>query len=284
MTLSFPRLAGDGADGAAPAPRPGGRRRVVGAATPALLLATLCAGALAPGSEAVAESLVVWSATDTEAVAAVIERFEERVPGVTVDYREFQTVELHARTLEAAVSGTSLPDVVVSSAMDLQVDLVNRGLARAFEPAGTVEVPDWARWRGELRGFTREPAAIVYHREAWSERTLPATHLGLADAIRDGGAFLDARIGTYDVRASGIGYLFATQDATQGQQYQRLTESLGRSGARVYCCTSAMIEAVASGELVTALINVIGSYASSLAAAADPRIWRCTSSTTTTSS
>ena len=285
VALSFPRLAaaaeGDGG-GSAGGDGNGGERAVARVASsrrssdaPAISAAplaalVLCAGALAVGPEARAETLLVWSATDTDAVAAVIERFEERVPGTDVDYREFQTVELHERVLAAAEGEGVLPDVVLSSAMDLQVDLVNRGLARAFELEDAVEVPDCARWRDELRGFTREPAAIVHDRAAWVGRALPTTHLALADAIRDGGAFLDGRIGTYDVRASGIGYLFATQDATQGQQFQRLTESLGRARARVYCCTSVMIDAVASGELVMA-INVIGSYA--LAATEDdPRI------------
>lgn len=54
--------------------------------------------------------------------------------------------------------------------------------------------------------------------------------------------------------------MFATQDAQRGFQASRLVESLGRARAKVYCCTSDMVEDVANGSLVLAY-NVIGSYA-----------------------
>jgi iron(III) transport system substrate-binding protein len=68
------------------------------------------------------------------------------------------------------------------------------------------------------------------------------------------------RVGTYDVRQSGLGYLFATQDARVSETYWRLTEVLGALDAKLFCCSSDMIDAVVSGELAVAY-NVLGSYA-----------------------
>ncbi|WAP69093.1 ABC transporter substrate-binding protein [Jiella pelagia] len=102
--------------------------------------------------------------------------------------------------------------------------------------------------------------ALLYNRKAFSHRPLPSTRSGLASMIRDEPSFFDGRVGTYDVALSGVGYMFATQDAQRGFQASRLVESLGRAKAKTYCCTNDMVRDVATGALVLAY-NVIGSYA-----------------------
>lgn len=247
VSMAFPRLA---ANPAATAPR---------------LVPLVVAGmvGLLWAGMADAQTITIYSATDTAAMAPVIERFEALNPGITVTYQEFQTVGLHKAMLEGAVA-----DVVISPAMDLQVDLVNRGLAQPLDMAEAAGLPDWASWRSELFGFTFEPAVIVYNRAVFDPDDLPVEHGELANFIRDNESALRQRIGTYDLRGSGIGYLYATQDVVQGLQAQRVTEALGRADQRTYCCTSDMVAATAAGEIVIA-INVIGSYALALAAEDD---------------
>ncbi|MCA0964647.1 extracellular solute-binding protein [Salipiger bermudensis] len=215
------------------------------------------------GPEAQAQTLRIYSATDTPAMQPLIDAFIATTPGATVEYVEFQTIDLYERILDSTPE--EMPDVVISSAMDLQVDLVNRGLAqRVFLPADAMP-PEWGTWRSELFGFTFEPAAVVYDRRAISASELPANHRDLATFVRANESRLRGRIGSYDLRASGVGYLYASQDSLQGPQAQRLIEVLGRAGLRIYCCTSRMVDAVARGELAFA-VNTIGSYASSLIA------------------
>ncbi len=228
----------------------------------ALLLVMLGIVSLSPRA-AQAETLNIFSATDGAAMAPLIAAFEERNPGVRVSYSEFQTVALHRAMLE--ISAEMTPDLVISSAMDLQVDLVNRGLARRLDMPDQLRPPDWASWRSELFGFTFEPAAIAYDRRLFDAAELPRSHRDLASFVRDNEARLAGRIGGYDLRGSGIGYLFATQDAIQGPQAQRLTEAFGRAGLRSFCCTSQMVAATAAGEIALA-INAIGSYAADFAA------------------
>ncbi|TMV84583.1 ABC transporter substrate-binding protein [Thioclava sp. BHET1] len=227
----------------------------------ALLCLTLAAQPLAAQT-----ILRVYSATDTDAIAAVVEAFEAGHPDIHVAYTEFQTSDLYDRML----SGDKTADVVISSAMDLQTDLVNRGMARPFQPSGADSLPDWAKWRGELYGFTFEPVVMAFSRKAYAGRQLPRNRSQLASMIRDDPAFYDGRVGTYDLTASGVGYLFANQDAQRGYQFPRLIESFGRAHARSYCCTSEMLEDIASGKLVFAY-NLIGSYALR-AAARNPKI------------
>lgn len=213
------------------------------------------------GTEARAQTLRIYSATDTPAMQPLIDAFVASAPEITVEYVEFQTIGLYQRLRDSAPDDR--PDIVISSAMDLQVDLVNRGLAQRVSLPVDARPPDWATWRSELFGFTFEPAAVVYDRRAISASDLPVNHRDLASFVREHEARLHGRIGSYDLRDSGVGYLYASQDSLQGPQAQRLIEVLGRAGLRTYCCTSEMVEAVARGELAFA-VNTIGSYASSL--------------------
>lgn len=220
-----------------------------------LLMFTMIATAFLSGP-AMAETIHVFSATDTDAIQPVIAGFEAAHPDLSVDYVEFNTSELHAEILK---NPAATADVVVSSAMDLQVDLVNRGMAHRFTLSNTA-APDWAQWRNELYGFTFEPVAVVYNRKAFEGRARPRTRSALAGDIRDNPAFYNGRIGTYDIAQSGVGYLFAAQDARRGYQFPRLVESLGRARAKTYCCSYRIFDAVAEGELVFGY-NVMGSYA-----------------------
>ncbi|KGJ03547.1 histidine kinase [Paracoccus halophilus] len=254
VVLSFP-LARPAAD----------RSRRRGALVPLVV-----AGCLALGTEADAQgqTLTIFGATDAPAMQRLIAGFAEENPGIDVEYREFQTVALHSYLLEAAPD--ERPDAVISPAMDLQVDLVNRGLALRLDLLEADGLPAWATWRSELLGFTFEPAAIIYNKQAFADIPLPATHRELADLIREHEDMLRRRIGSYDLRESGIGFLYATQDLVQGAEAQRLAEVLGRAGVRTYCCTSEMAAATAAGDLLLA-INVIGPYALD-AAERDPRL------------
>jgi iron(III) transport system substrate-binding protein len=68
------------------------------------------------------------------------------------------------------------------------------------------------------------------------------------------------KIGTYDVRQSGLGYLFATQDARTSETYWRLMEVMGNLDTQLYCCSGDMIEDLAEGTIAISY-NVLGSYA-----------------------
>ena len=232
----------------------------------AALLALVVLGQ--PGAATAAERLIVWSATDTEAMNEVVRRFETSHPGIAIEYREYQTTALHAAMLTEEARAGEGPDVVISSAMDLQFDLVNRGLARRL--AIPFEAPDWASWRSELFGFTFEPAVMVYARNRFASGDLPRSHRDLPAFLRRHGAELSGRIATYDVTRSGVGYLYATQDSAQGQDFLRTAEAMGQAGAELVCCTSRMTGGIAEGRLLLG-INAIGSYAVE-AARSDPRL------------
>lgn len=199
------------------------------------------------------ETLRVLSSTDTALFAPLLDRFTQANPGVAVDYHVAGTAQIDDVVREGAVSF----DVVISSAMDLQFKLANDGFARAVPG---IAHPAWAQWRSSLFAFTSEPAAIVLNRAAFEGYDIPQTRQDLIRALRARPEFFHNRVGTYDVRQSGLGYFFATQDARTSETFWRLMEVMGNLDTQLYCCSGDMIGDVAEGTIAVAY-NVLGSYA-----------------------
>ena len=107
--------------------------------------------------------VVVYGATDRDVIQAVIDAFEAEHPGLRVDYHDMNSSDLYRRVVAEAAHGGGV-DVVWSSAMDLQVKLVNDGYAQRYRSAETASLPAWAVWKDEAFGTTYEPAALVYSR------------------------------------------------------------------------------------------------------------------------
>lgn len=217
------------------------------------------------------DRLVIHAATDVTAMTPLIRDFQTRNPGITVDYIEYVSNDLQAAAIAACSAGEPLGDLLISPSVDQLLKLANDGCALAHLSPETEQVPDWANWRNEVFGFSIEPAVFVYNARLVPEAEVPHTHVELADLLRRRIDRYAGRVGTYDIRVSGIGYLFAFNDARQTTTiFGRLLESLGRASAVVRCCTSEVVGEVASGRLLIGY-NMLGSYAYA-AARADPSI------------
>ncbi len=202
------------------------------------------------------DKLRVLSTTDTDLLAPLIESFLRERPSVTVDYISLSSAEL----MRAIVEEDAPADLAISSALDLQTKLANDGHTRAHRPESRIRVPDWAKWRNHVFAFSQEPAALVLSRAAFAGLEMPTTRQELMALLRRYPDRFRGRIGTYDVERSGLGYLFATQDVRAAETFWRMMEIFGRLDVQLYCCSSDMIEAVASGQIAIGY-NVLGSYA-----------------------
>lgn len=208
-----------------------------------------------PAENETAELRVI-STADTDLFAPFIAGFQAARPGISIAYHVVSSSELMVALAEEGAEF----DLAISSAMDLQVKLANDGLARPYQSVQTAALPPWARWHGQVFAFTQEPATIVLSRAAFEGLPLPQTRQELITVLRDNPEIFTDRIGTYDVRVSGLGYLFATQDGRTSETFWRLAEVMGGLRTRLYCCSGDMIEDAASGEIAVAY-NVLGSYA-----------------------
>jgi iron(III) transport system substrate-binding protein len=206
------------------------------------------------------EILSIHAATDLSAMEPLIRDFQAGSPGTRIDFVEYVTNELYAAAASACRSGGKLGDVLLSSSVDQLVKLANDGCARGIRSTEADSVPRWANWRNEVFGFTFEPVVFVYNRDKVPAEDVPTTHLQLADLLRLKSETYRGRVGTYDIRQSGIGYLLAFNDSQQTTTtYGRLLESLGRAQAIVRCCTSEILDELAAGRILIGY-NMLASY------------------------
>ena len=197
----------------------------------------------------------VISTGDLAVFEPFILQFQAENPAIGIDYYVTSSAQLHM-----AIKDGGVFDVAISSAMDLQFQLANDGAAQAFTSPVTEALPVWARWRNQVFAFTAEPAVAVISRDRFADLDRPKTRQELIALLRQNPEAFENTIGTYDVRTSGLGYLFATQEARNSDTFWRLSELMGRRGTELYCCSAQMIDDVASGRLTLAY-NVLGSYA-----------------------
>lgn len=200
--------------------------------------------------------LRIISTTDREAFEPIILGFQAENPGIAVDYTITGTSEL----MRAIQDEGAVFDLAISSAMDLQTKLANDGFAQTYDAADTGSLPAWARWRSQVFAFTQEPAVVCLSNAFFPAGTAPRTRDELIEILRANPERFQGRVGTYDVRKSGLGYLMATQDSRNSEAFWRLMEVMGRLDAQLYCCSGDMIRDVASGKLAMAY-NVLGTYA-----------------------
>jgi iron(III) transport system substrate-binding protein len=222
------------------------------------------------GPASAASHLYVRGSTDIAALAPVVIAFLETLPGLRVTVESWNTNDLYEAAADACRSGGPEADLLMSSAVDQFVSLVNDGCALPHQSAQTAALPGSRNWRNELFGVTREPAVIIYNRDLVSPEEAPRSRFDLIDLLRPAGTRFAGRVATYDIEASGIGYLLAFTDSQQATTFGSLIEAFARSGAVATCCSAEITDAVAEGRYLIAY-NVLGSYAMSRAAD-DPRI------------
>lgn len=206
--------------------------------------------------EGATSTLSIISTTDTAVFAPVIASFQVANPQINVTYTAASSSQINT----AIVEENAQFDIAISSAMDLQTKLANDGYAESFDSSSTTLVPNWGAWRNSIFAFSQEPATIVLNRAAFKGQKIPQTRAELITLLRSQPKKYERSIGTYDVRTSGLGYLFATQDSRTSETFWRLTELMGQLKVKLYCCSSDMIEDVSTGEIAIAY-NVLGSYA-----------------------
>ena len=203
-----------------------------------------------------ARELRVISTADIEYFEPFVEGFLSDNPEVAIDY----TVASSSELMRALYDEGEAFDLALSSAMDLQTKLANDGLAQRHRSAATQALPDWAVWNDMLFAFTQEPATIAVSKAGFEGLPVPRSRQEMITLLRQHPERFRGRVDTYNIEGSCTGYLFATQDTRASDTFWRLTEVMGGLGARLYCCTSEMIAALTSGELLIAY-NVLGSYA-----------------------
>ncbi|VWD00969.1 iron ABC transporter substrate-binding protein [Burkholderia lata] len=204
--------------------------------------------------------LIVYSTTDTGLVRPLIKDFES-LYGVKVEYNDMNSTELYNRYISENAASSTSADVLWSSAMDLQVKLVNDGLMASYDSPESPNVPQWAQYQKQAYGTTFEPLAIVYNKRLIPENEAPTTRADLIKLLTTQADKFKGKVTTYDIEKSGVGFNYLTQDAHVNEKVTwELVKAMGATGPKLQSSTGAMMERISSGENLIGY-NIIGSYA-----------------------
>lgn len=204
--------------------------------------------------------LIIYSTTDAVSSNPLVKDFEVAYPGIKVEYSDLNSTELYNRFIAEAAANNGTADLLWSSAMDLQVKLVNDGQGLAYASPEIKSLPKWAVYKDSAYGTTYEPTAIVYNKRLVPEADVPKDHTALLKLLTDKPDAYKGKVTAYDPERSGVGYLFCNEDVKNFPAAWDLFKAMGKTGAKFYTSAGAMMERVASGEHTIAY-GIFGSYA-----------------------
>ncbi|SOB91367.1 iron(III) transport system substrate-binding protein [Rhodobacter sp. JA431] len=222
------------------------------------------------GAQGATRSITLRTTTDIAVLAPTMRDFLANRPDLALRYEQWGSNDLYALTELDCKTGRPGADIVISSGVHQMVKLVNDGCAVSWVSPETQALPDRLRWRDQVWGISREPAVIVYNRNLVPPEDVPDSRFDLLDLLRPEGSRYGGRVATYDIAASGLGFLFAFMDSQEASTFGALMEAFARSGAVATCCSAEIIGGVATGDYLIAY-NVLGSYAMQ-AARSDQRL------------
>jgi len=204
--------------------------------------------------------LIVYSVTDTALVRPLIKDFESMY-GIKVEYNDMNSTELYNRYISEYAAHSTSADVLWSSAMDLQVKLVNDGTMASYESPEAAHIPQWAQYQKQAYGTTYEPLAIVYNKRLLPAGEVPQTRMELIKLLQTNAAKFKGKVTTYDIEKSGVGFNYLTQDARVNPEVTwELVGAMGALNPKLQSSTGAMMERISSGENLIGY-NILGSYA-----------------------
>ncbi|WP_106746223.1 ABC transporter substrate-binding protein [Yoonia maritima] len=206
--------------------------------------------------------IVVRSTTDIGVLTPALDAFVGIYPDISITYEQWGSNALYADSRAACDGQIPAADAVLSSGVHQMVDLVNRACAHPYTSDITRGLSTARVWRNELWGITLEPAVIIYNSALVPAEDAPHTRFALLDLMRRAESPYRGKIATYDVEASGLGFLFAFMDSLEATTFGGLLEGFARTNAVATCCSAEIIDGVAKGEYLIAY-NVLGSYLSS---------------------
>jgi len=239
------------------------------ALTFALILLVVChAGQIARAEKVVFDAprppaqanLLIYSTLDAPRAAPLIAAFQAQHPTLQITYEDMLAADIAARVVRETDTGLPSADFVFSSGMDLQIKLANDGYGQPISTPAAPFWPAWANWQDTAFALTFEPAVLVYHQPSFPDGP-PNSRLELMDWLRANPAAPSAgAVGTYDIEASSVGYLYLARDAEHFADIWSLVRLMGHAGVQLFPTSQDIISRVSDGRLMLGY-NILGSYA-----------------------
>jgi iron(III) transport system substrate-binding protein len=214
------------------------KRRGIRAVVIGLVLVTMLAGC-APKRAGQATSgwdvrageregeLVVYLNSDGH--ETVSDGFRQRFPKIKVRLVELPAHKIRQRLIAETDAGKPVADLVWSSAMDIQVKLINDGYAQTYRSPEAKGLPAWAIWRDQGFGVTAEPIVFAYNKKLLKESEVPRSHAALLAALRSNPDRWRGKIAMYDPETSAVGFMYMSSDLQAYPDAGALYDALARS-------------------------------------------------------
>jgi iron(III) transport system substrate-binding protein len=191
--------------------------------------------------------LVVYSGRSEELVGPLLERFEEET-GVAVEVRYGDTAEMAATILEEG--GNSPADVFFGQDAGALGALSDEGRLQELDEELLDRVDEQHRSpRDHWVGTSGRARVVVYNTEALSEDDLPDSILDFTDPSWEG------RLGWAPTNGSFQAFVTALRVLEGEDEAREWLEGVQANGPEVYEKNTAIVEAVAAGEIDAGFVN-----------------------------
>ena len=202
--------------------------------------------------------------TNTSLMGPVLEAFRRRWPGIRVHLEDINSTRIAEQVRALADTGQDGPDLVWSTAMDVQVKLINDGYAQAYKSPHRAAMPDGSVWRDQGYGLTAEPIVFAYNKGQLAGDVVPRSHADLLRLLRTRPDVFDGRVTLYDAERSGVALMQLSADVQIYPDAWPLMEALGAQRPRLDTSGQRMMAQIADGRMVFAY-NMNRSYGESWA-------------------
>lgn len=204
--------------------------------------------------------LTIYSSTDAIGFADLLTAFRRRYPFLAVRYQDLPAREVYTRFLAEAGARRVNADLLMNSAMQLLIKLVNDGYAQPYASPEKPHLPEWAVWKNEAYAVSAEPVVFAYNRRLMPPGDVPRSHTALQALLERKRAAYAGKIALYNPETSSTGLLYISEDVRADRGTWGLVRAIGKTGPGLYNSTEEMIRKIRSGEHLLAY-NMIGSYA-----------------------
>src|SRR5947207_1124109 len=154
------------------------------------------------------EQLNIVSTTQDAEVADLLADFRAGHSEIDTVHTKINSNDIYNQIVDPSTSSAAPGDIIWSSAMDLQIKLVNDGYAQPYVSKEIAHIPDWAIWKDEAYAITAEPVVIVYNKKLVAESDVPRTRADLKSLLSRKADTYRGKIASYDPEQSGTGFLF----------------------------------------------------------------------------
>ncbi len=200
--------------------------------------------------------LRILGSTDRLVAEPLMRAFEAAFPGIKVTYSDLNTKDLDQRYRKEAAEGNS-PDIVWSSAMDTQIQLLRDDLAQEYTSPETRRLPSWAEYNRQAYCITYEPIVFAYYRPQIADDTMAQTHGALTNLLAQ--RQFHGKVAMLSPANSALALLTTSQDLIADKAHPSLLRALGNANVELATNNNVMLKQLASGDTLIGY-NMLGSY------------------------